>query len=228
MEGDGADRFYYNTLTGESTFNKPTLEAGKGWAVADGEDIRTAVVPSIVSVLIEIIEEGDGINLEGIYRVNGDAAAATSVREAFGPDGNGDDGEDSEALAKHRDDPTIIASALKGFLAHLEDPLFGFDNWDAWVAMAALSSADEKREEARRIIRELPLERRMMLGVLMRHLLEVDANESENRMGAHNLATVLAPTLLRSRDDAVTFTKAKEAVGVVECVMGLDWTASGV
>jgi len=100
-----------------------------------------------------------------------------------------------------------IAQILKFSLRELPEPIITYDCYDSllqctkrWKSNDSSYSKDDWEIEVQGLIDSLPLEHKSTLDNLLYFLAEVASFSSVNNMDASNLATVFAPTLMRSRD----------------------------
>ncbi|KAL7423882.1 hypothetical protein Q5752_001467 [Cryptotrichosporon argae] len=153
-------------------------------------------VPIILPFLADGILALGGTHAEGIFRVPGDGDSVGELKARI---------DRGHYQLTGIDDPHVVASLFKLWLRELEHPLVPADTYDAALAAAALTDADgaAAARACADIVRALPdAHRRALLFVISFLQLFLAPHVVERtRMGAHNLALVLAPNILRSPSD---------------------------
>ena len=116
-----------------------------------------------------------------------------------------------------------LASILKAFFRELQEPLFSFGFYNGFIAAFKLADEELRKKTVLMLCCLLEEEHLHTLVLLMRFLLDV-ANEATNQMDAASLASILTPNLLRPRDQAAVTSQLELAnhascVGVVEMLI---------
>lgn len=141
-------------------------------------------VPIILPFLSDGILALGGTKCEGIFRVPGDADAVSELRLRI---------DKGVYALEGIDDPHVLASLLKLWLRELRDPVIPNEMYQACIDC----SGDPERVVE--MVTRLPgLHRRVLLFVLS--FLQLFLEErvvSVTKMGAENLALLMAPNLLR-------------------------------
>ncbi|CAL8084529.1 unnamed protein product [Calicophoron daubneyi] len=159
---------------------------------------KTQLTPQSIEFLcnlMTVIEE-QGLMSSGLYRISGVKSKISAlVRQALTPPGIS-----KASLMDY--DIHLLTGAVKHFVRHLEEPLTTYSLHDDFLAAVKRDPA-ERVEEVSRLIKQLPEERRKVLGLLITHLAKVAAYSRVNNMTVSNLSIVFAPSLLRSREETV-------------------------
>jgi len=153
------------------------------------------LIPPIVRKCVEYIEKY-GMDLEGIFRKSGSQVIIDRYQEEF------DSGKDVKI--SDEPDPHTISGLLKLFFREMPEPLFTYNLYTPFITVqrTGADGATRKRH-LRRYVQQLPVLNRTVLEYLMKFLARVDEHSAENKMAVHNIATVFAPNLLKSRDGNV-------------------------
>ncbi|XP_013395393.1 N-chimaerin [Lingula anatina] len=167
-----------------------------------GTDLTTLVkthqrhVPVVVERCIKEIENR-GLSAEGLYRVAGFHDDVEAIKMAFDKDV-----ENADISSKKYDDINTIGSVLKLYFRLLPIPLLTFETYPKFLEAVKKEgiSASERLQVVKCAVNLLPPSHYHTLKFLMKHLQKVTEKKSVNMMGPENLATVFAPTLLRSPD----------------------------
>lgn len=188
-----------------------------------GIDLTTLVkaqqrhVPIVVEMCVKEIEKR-GLDNEGLYRVAGFHDDVEAIKMAFDKDG-----ESTDISAKKYDDINTISSVLKLYFRLLPIPIITFEAYPVFIE--AVKTEHISREERCKITKQaltlLPPAHYHTLKFMLSHLIRVTERQLVNKMTIDNLATVFAPTLLRSidTDPIATLTAVKFEREVVETLL---------
>ncbi|KAI3651897.1 hypothetical protein MP228_003200 [Amoeboaphelidium protococcarum] len=167
-------------------------------------------IPVIIKVLLRHLKKYD-LQTEGIFRLSGAQSTVLKLKNLFDNDPDGGMkflavGEDALLDYINLGDGHAVAGVVKLFLRELPDPLLTFALFDAFIACAqSQQSADQMNSGAQRLwqmyvlVNGLPSENRDLLCTLLQFssLVSAESNSSHNKMSLQNMATVLAPNILR-------------------------------
>ncbi|KAI3630357.1 hypothetical protein MIR68_011792 [Amoeboaphelidium protococcarum] len=167
-------------------------------------------IPVIIKVLLRHLKKYD-LQTEGIFRLSGAQSTVLKLKNLFDNDPDGGmkflaGGEDALLDYINLGDGHAVAGVVKLFLRELPDPLLTFDLFDAFIACAqSQQSIDQQHGGAQRLwqmyvlVNSLPSENRDLLCTLLQFssLVSEESNSSHNKMSLQNMATVLAPNILR-------------------------------
>ncbi|KAI3648921.1 hypothetical protein MP228_006775 [Amoeboaphelidium protococcarum] len=167
-------------------------------------------IPVIIKVLLRHLKKYD-LQTEGIFRLSGAQSTVLKLKNLFDNDPDGGMkflavGEDALLDNINLGDGHAVAGVVKLFLRELPDPLLTFDLFDAFIACAqSQQSTDQMSSGAQRLwqmyvlVNSLPSENRDLLCTLLQFssLVSAESNSSQNKMSLQNMATVLAPNILR-------------------------------
>ncbi|XP_061470631.1 rho GTPase-activating protein 9 isoform X2 [Rhineura floridana] len=172
-------------------------------------------VPHFVQQCVEAVEQR-GLDVDGIYRVNGNLAVIQKLRfivdreRAVTSDGRYVFPEQRCQEEKLRlsdpqwDDVHVITGALKLFFRELPEPLVPHSLFDEFIACVKLSDPKEKVSKLSELIQSLPQPHRDTLHYLLEHLRKVMDHSDANRMTTQNIGIVFGPTLLRHERDVAS------------------------
>ncbi len=157
----------------------------------DGE-----MVPNVVTKCIEVIDEY-GIELEGIYRTNGNASKVQNLRELI------DQNPANISLitpssSSMEGEIYCVASLLKLYFASLPEPLLTRALYPRFMEAAKIQQTELREKRLHQAVFDLPDGSYWTLRSLVFHLLRVQKKQDINRMSARNLGIVWGPTLLPS------------------------------
>uniref|UniRef100_A0AAG5DQ76 Rho GTPase-activating protein 26 n=1 Tax=Anopheles atroparvus TaxID=41427 RepID=A0AAG5DQ76_ANOAO len=163
---------------------------------------------SFVKKCIEVLEKR-GLEEEGLYRIGGVSTKVTKLLQ-MGLDRKK---TEKERLSFFDDDQPgtnteileskTIASALKQYLRHLNEPLMTFRLHHAFIAAAKQETRSQRINEVHQLVYKLPKSRFDMLDIVVRHLKSVALKSGRNKMSVFNLGVVFGPTILRSAEETV-------------------------
>ncbi|XP_062453191.1 rho GTPase-activating protein 9 isoform X2 [Rhea pennata] len=151
-----------------------------------------------------------GLDVDGIYRVNGNLAVIQKLRFAVDreravssdgryvfPEQPGQ--EERLSLAEPEwSDVHVVTGALKLFLRELPEPLVPCELFQPLVEAVELPDAQERVQRVAELLQTLPPPNRATLRYLLAHLRRVMERADANRMTRHNIGIVFGPTLLRA------------------------------
>jgi len=147
--------------------------------------------PAVVRECVKHIEF-HGTQVEGLFRVPGNALTVQALRERY------DAGETEVVGNEH--DAHDVATLLKLYFRELPTAVVP-DAVYAQVIEAARANKDDetaKREAVCDAVLSLPQQNLVTLGLLLNLLQRIARNSAVNKMNSTNLATCFAPTILRA------------------------------
>ncbi|CAH2093661.1 unnamed protein product [Euphydryas editha] len=149
---------------------------------------HSSTLPFVVKkCVIEI--ETRGLDSEGIYRVSGFADEIEALKMAFDKDGEATD------LSVYSN-INVIAGTLKLYLRLLPVPLITFEVHPKLVNAIQTKTAALQVTMLREALDMLPPAHFNCLQYMVQHLHRIAQHADVNKMSAHNLSTVFAPTLV--------------------------------
>lgn len=172
----------------------------KGVRGVFGIDLTTLVKsrrtrrPFVVDQCVEEIEKR-GLDTEGLYRVSGFAEEIEALKLALDTDG-----ENADMGPEKYDNINVIAGTLKLYLRLLPIPLISYEAHPSIIEAAKKQEINEQLTAMREGLKLLPIAHYNTLKFLMEHLERVVQHVEANKMTAHNLSTVFAPTLMPAPD----------------------------
>ena len=162
-------------------------------------------LPWILTSLTEAILRAGGAQSEGILRLSADADAVQTLKARceqwqtlLRPLGELRTDPHAPVIPFECSDPHVLAGVLKLWLRELREPLVSPQLYEQCIAAFA------DAERCRGLLESLPLVQRASLTYLVRflQLLALPQNAERSKMDATNLATVIAPNILRRPADA--------------------------
>ncbi|KNE57708.1 hypothetical protein AMAG_04566 [Allomyces macrogynus ATCC 38327] len=180
-------------------------------------------VPALVAACTTFVER-KGTQVEGIYRISGNAAAIQRLRAALiaagghvAPLGSGPPipVPSPSSAASTSPPPTpaaspdcppdvaaydvhVVSGILKMFFRDLADPLLCGDLYAEWMQAGKVPGPSIARAQAvREVLRKLPPAHAPTLAHLIRHLHRLATHAERTKMDAANLAIVFGPNLLK-------------------------------
>lgn len=152
-------------------------------------------LPYVVIICCAIIESQLETDCHGIYRTAANERIKNEVEEDMNKS------MDHIDQCEHLQDVKIAASVLKSFFRQLPDPLFTDRLYQKFIDAANTTDYTERLIEIRNLIINLPQYHYGTAKFFMNHLKKVSDNYKYTTMDSHNLAVVIAPTLIRRRPD---------------------------
>eukprot|EP00004_Rigifila_ramosa_P013525 TRINITY_DN3000_c0_g1_i1.p1 TRINITY_DN3000_c0_g1~~TRINITY_DN3000_c0_g1_i1.p1 ORF type:complete len:724 (-),score=180.51 TRINITY_DN3000_c0_g1_i1:79-2208(-) len=165
---------------------------------AKGSEGGVCGVPSVVAKCVDFLQR-HALHVEGLFRVAASEERMHGVSEAA--DTPQFDLVDSE-------DPHLVASLLKRIIRELPVPLIPFELQPAFLSVAEIPTQQNDREkeiqrQLRDLIAKFPREHIPCFVCVFSLLSAVAATSSINLMSPKNLGIVFAPSMFRSRSDAL-------------------------
>ncbi|XP_074021047.1 rho GTPase-activating protein 9 [Numenius arquata] len=169
---------------------------------------ESTTVPRFVRLCVEAVEER-GLDVDGIYRVNGNLSVIQKLRFAVDRErAVTSDGryvfpeqpcqEERLSLADPEwSDVHVVTGALKLFFRELPEPLVPYRLFDSFIEAVKLPDPQEQVERVAELVQTLPPPNYATLRYLLAHLCRVMERVDVNRMTRQNIGIVFGPTLLR-------------------------------
>ncbi|XP_063156571.1 rho GTPase-activating protein 27 isoform X1 [Candoia aspera] len=153
-------------------------------------DREKSTVPQFVRQCISTVEKR-GLDIDGLYRINGNLATIQKLRYKVDRD------EHLDLDDGRWDDVHVITGALKLFFRELPEPLFPFSHFDKLIAAIKITDPTKRSHRLRELVHSLPPANLNTMRVLFQHLCRVIEFREENRMSLQSVAIVFGPTLLK-------------------------------
>ncbi|CAK9436503.1 uncharacterized protein LODBEIA_P10610 [Lodderomyces beijingensis] len=157
-------------------------------------------IPIVVDDVINSLKQKD-MSVEGIFRLNGNIKRLRELTDEINQNPSKSPDFTTQSAVQ-------LAALMKKWLRELPVPLLTFSFYDLWI-----SSQHEPPEVRKRVLQLtyclLPRDHRNLLEVLLyffswvASFAEID-EESGSKMDTHNLATVIAPNILISKQSSQT------------------------
>uniref|UniRef100_A0A8C3PQQ3 Rho-GAP domain-containing protein n=1 Tax=Calidris pygmaea TaxID=425635 RepID=A0A8C3PQQ3_9CHAR len=169
---------------------------------------ESSTVPRFVRLCVEAVEER-GLDVDGIYRVNGNLSVIQKLRFAVDRErAVTSDGryvfpeqpcqEERLSLADPEwNDVHVVTGALKLFFRELPEPLVPYRLFDPFIEAVKLPDPQEQVKRVAELVQSLPPPNHATLRYLLAHLCRVMERVDVNRMTRQNIGIVFGPTLLR-------------------------------
>ncbi|KAM9617154.1 rho GTPase-activating protein 9 isoform 2-T2 [Morphnus guianensis] len=150
-----------------------------------------------------------GLDVDGIYRVNGNLSVIQKLRFAVDRErAVTSDGryvfpeqlcqEERLSLADPEwSDVHVVTGALKLFFRELPEPLVPYEFFNPFIEAIKLPDPQEQVERVAELVKSLPPANYATLRYLLAHLCRVMERVDVNRMTRQNIGIVFGPTLLR-------------------------------
>ncbi|KAK2758064.1 hypothetical protein FQN54_004471 [Arachnomyces sp. PD_36] len=151
-------------------------------------------VPMVVYQCLQAIELF-GLDVEGIYRISGNATHISYLKSLFDNDSTQVDFTNPESFYH---DVNSVAGLLKQFFRDLPDPLFTAEHYGEFIDAARIDDDIQRRDCLHAVINSLPDPNYATLRALTLHLNHVQERSSENRMNSGNIALCFGSTLMGS------------------------------
>ncbi|CAK1590144.1 unnamed protein product [Parnassius mnemosyne] len=149
---------------------------------------HSSTLPFVVRKCVNEIE-ARGMDSEGIYRVSGFADEIEALKMAFDKDGEATDLSVFSNI-------NVIAGTLKLYLRLLPVPLITYEVHPKLLSAIQTKAAGVQVTMLRECLDSLPPAHFNCLQYMVQHLHRVSQLAEVNKMSAHNLSTVFAPTLV--------------------------------
>lgn len=147
----------------------------------------------VIDHCFSVLEKGNMLTLEGIYRISGNSDVVRHLWAAYCL-GHFDylDWQTDIGDRAH-----VITGACKLYLRELETPLIPFDMHTRFLECEAMTDVNAKVATVAQLIGELNAVSQHTLRRIMYHLADVSTHEKVNLMPPENLAIVFGPTIMR-------------------------------
>ncbi|ELU18544.1 hypothetical protein CAPTEDRAFT_186977 [Capitella teleta] len=171
--------------------------------------------PNFVTNCIKAIE-ARGLEVDGIYRVNGNAAQMQKLRYLV-------DQNQSYNLLDPEWDVHVITGALKLFFRELREPLIPFSFFNKFMDANKITDRVMKARSFKDLIKLLPHPNRETMRALFTHFVKVSEKSQKNLMQPHTLAIVYGPTLMwpaqESANMAITLVQQNQIIEI--CILDI-------
>ncbi|XP_071829268.1 protein FAM13A-like isoform X4 [Apostichopus japonicus] len=153
------------------------------------------MVPHIVEKIVQHLQ-ANGLNQEGIFRINGSTKAVDKMKSKFDKSQDADLSEAGDIMA--------VAGLLKLFLRELPDPLMTEALHEQFISLQRnfmhQSDSPDYLPQLKNLLTQLPEENYLVLKYLCRFLVQVTDSEKDNKMNSRSLSIVFGPNLFRCSD----------------------------
>jgi Rho GTPase-activating protein 1 len=168
-------------------------------------------IPILIQSAIEAVT-ANGLEVEGIFRISGNATRIKQLQETF------DKGNTVNLIEE--DDIHAVAGLLKRYLRELPEPIIPFSLFPLLISVATDHTPDDiKQALIQAQLCELTPTAFIILDRLIRLMVKIASHESKNRMGASNLAIVLGPNIMYGQDapgdPTAAMTTASSVIAIV-------------
>jgi hypothetical protein len=178
----------------------------------DGVGPGNLKVPALLQDSITAMRNMD-MSVEGVFRKNGSLKALRELEEEV-------DAKGVEQVDLNTKNPVILANLLKRFLRLMPDPVLTLKLYRLFMVANDLPDEAQRKKVLHLVCCLLPKSHRDTMEVLFCFLNWVSSfhtvdEETGNKMDTWNIATVMAPNLLRESNDKEMKTVDQGAVKVV-------------
>ncbi|XP_053340685.1 oligophrenin-1 isoform X1 [Clarias gariepinus] len=143
--------------------------------------------------------EAKGLDQEGVYRTVGSNIQVQKLLNTFFDSKCPGDVD----LNSNEWDIKTITSAMKFYLRSLTEPLMTYSLHRELISAAKSENLDYRLGAVHALVYKLPEQNREMLRLLIKHLVSVCSQSSENLMTPSNMGVIFGPTLLRAEEETV-------------------------
>ncbi|XP_068519534.1 rho GTPase-activating protein 9 isoform X1 [Anas acuta] len=169
---------------------------------------ENTTVPRFVRLCVEAVEER-GLDVDGIYRINGNLSVIQKLRFAVDQErAVTSDGRyvfPEQPCQEERfslEDPEwsdihVVTGALKLFFRELPEPLVPYELFNPFIEAIKLPDPQEQVQRVAELVQSLPPPNYATLRYLVAHLCRVMERADVNLMTRQNIGIVFGPTLLR-------------------------------
>lgn len=185
---------------GASSPSSPTAPEGSTFGVPLEHCLRSnynEYVPRIVEVCTDIVESR-GLDVVGIYRVPGNSAAVSALRDDVNKNY-----VDVVQTDPRWNDVHVVSSLLKSFFRKMPDSLLTTNLYPSFIEADKIKDPYVRMETIRSLVRKLPPHHYHTLKHLMFHLKKVFENCERNRMPLKNLAIVFGPSIVIAGEESM-------------------------
>ncbi|KAG5358433.1 RHO GTPase-activating protein [Yarrowia sp. B02] len=165
-----------------------------GTPIEDLLDYEGGTVPRAVYQCVQAIDNF-GLEVEGIYRANGNNAQIQEIKHLFDTDPAK---VDLLHPSDNLNDIHSVASALKLYFRELPDCLLTKELHQEFIDGAMIENAIQRRDALHGTVNKLPDANYTTLRYLIFHLYRIQEREAINRMSVVNLGIVWGPTLMNT------------------------------
>jgi len=143
---------------------------------------------------------------EGIFRVNSSITKIQALKQQI---------DQHEQIDFNKLDPDLVANIIKKFFEELPNSLLTNERYKDFLAISDMNK-EEQYEALRVLLIDLPECNLTVLIALLKVVSKVVTHSAQNKMTTQNLATCLAPVILKNIDsttiDVATLTKGNAVV----------------
>ncbi|KAH5881807.1 hypothetical protein HBI92_141560 [Parastagonospora nodorum] len=169
-------------------------------------------VPALLENAITAMRSMD-MSIEGVFRKNGNLKALRELEEEV-------DAKGVEQVDLNSKNPVILANLLKRFLRLMPDPVLTLKLYRLFMVANDIEDEEQRKKVLHLVLCLLPKAHRDTMEVLFRFLNWVSSfhtvdEETGNKMDTWNIATVMAPNILRESNDKEMRNVDQGAVKVV-------------
>eukprot|EP00039_Didymoeca_costata_P001225 m.50866 g.50866 ORF g.50866 m.50866 type:complete len:428 (+) comp10690_c0_seq1:294-1577(+) len=148
--------------------------------------------------LINAIED-KGVDVMGIYRVNGSHTTQIKLKEALIKASNE---QQRKELIASNSNIHELTTTLKQLLRELDPPLLTSKYYPMFID-AAKEPKEQRNAKIASLLQNLPRARLKLAASLIYHLRRVSKHQATNKMDDNNLALMFGPSFLRSPNGAL-------------------------
>ncbi|CAH8644150.1 unnamed protein product [Heterobilharzia americana] len=188
----------------KSIRGKRSVASSSNLSAAAGN--TTDALEAIAAQEANLEREYVAASTHGIYRVPASKAKVSNLMDLLQsnqPNSSEQINKDVDSLSQEH--PLTLASLIKTQLIALPEPLLTYNLYPNFVELGKAfdlvdsNVSDELMKRLQLLVNHLSPGNRQLAGLIFHHLHRVAECQSENQMGAANLGTMFAPTVLRQR-----------------------------
>ncbi|KAF2636146.1 hypothetical protein P280DRAFT_493263 [Massarina eburnea CBS 473.64] len=201
-------------VSDKATFRQPLelLVDKYGAESTDGVGPGTLKVPALLHDSVTAMRNMD-MSVEGVFRKNGNLKALRELEEEI-------DAKGVEMVDLNTRNPVILANLLKRFLRYMPEPVMTLKLYRLFMVANEIEEEVQRKKVLHLVCCLLPKSHRDTMEVLFCFMNWVSSfhtvdEETGNKMDLWNLATVMAPNILRENNEAEMKSVDQSAVKVV-------------
>ncbi|XP_068702359.1 arf-GAP with Rho-GAP domain, ANK repeat and PH domain-containing protein 1-like isoform X3 [Montipora foliosa] len=154
------------------------------------QDLGSDGIPHLVAKCLQFVETYGGLEMEGVYRVNGGQLTMKKLRTLFD--------QDAGRVLLTLDECGVhdVTGILKQYLRELPDPVIPGHVYKLFITAGLNQDHNTRLIAIKDLINQLPKVNHDTLKIIIFHLTKVVELVTINKMGLPNVAMIFGPTLM--------------------------------
>ncbi|XP_022800725.1 arf-GAP with Rho-GAP domain, ANK repeat and PH domain-containing protein 1-like [Stylophora pistillata] len=158
------------------------------------QELGSDGIPHLVAKCLQFVETYGGLEMEGVYRVNGGQLTMKKLRTSFDQDAG------SVLLTLDECGVHDVTGILKQYLRQLPDPVIPGDIYKRFITAGLIQDHNTRLQTIKSLINQLPKVNHGTLKAIICHLAKVTELVNVNKMGVPNVAMIFGPTLMSNEN----------------------------